>query len=408
MGAVDGHEFVVDRGEGCYIWDEAGTRYLDATASLWYANVGYGRTEIARAAAAQLEKLHAYHVFGDFATRPVLDVSDRLAAIAPVADSKGFLTSGGSDAVDTAAKLARRYWQHRGGLDKTIILSRERSYHGLHAFGTSLAGLPFNRDGYGRDSLVPETARVPVNDADALAATIEALGADRVAAFFAEPVVGTGGVIPPAPGYLERAQEICRANDVLFVVDEVITGFGRTGAMFASLRYGLEPDLVLMAKGITSGYLPLGGVLVAPRVWSPFFEEDGPSFRHGVTYSGHATACAVAQVNLDIIEEESLVDRVRDLESVLADVLTPLVEQPGVEAVRAGVGLLAGIQLSESVPSDVVLRSCREQGVLLRMIAEHTLQVSPPFIVTPAEVEEIAAAVTCAVQSVPTAGVNAD
>src|SRR5439155_11586686 len=190
MGAVDGREFVVDRGEGCYVWDENGRRYLDGTASLWYANVGYGRDEIARAAAAQLEKLHAYHVFGDFATRPVLDLADRLAALAPVPESKVFLTSGGSDSVDTAAKLARRYFHEIGQPGRTVVLTRTWAYHGMHAYGTALAGIGANRDALGE--LVAGVEVVQWDSVDALAEAIDRIGADRIAAFFCEPVVGAG------------------------------------------------------------------------------------------------------------------------------------------------------------------------------------------------------------------------
>ena len=235
-----------------------------------------------------------------------------------------FFVSGGSDAIDTAAKLARRFWQLQGQTNKRIIISREWAYHGLHGFGTSIGGIPYNREGYGSESLIPETARVPANDADALEAEIVRLGPDRVAAVFAEPIIGTGGVILPAPGYLQRVEQICEQYDVLFVADEVITGFGRTGEMFATGLFDLHPDMIVMAKGITSGYAPLGGVLIAPRVWEPFFADGAPIFRHGVTYSGHATACAVAQANLDVLEEEQLVARVATLAPVLEQTMTPL------------------------------------------------------------------------------------
>src|SRR5882724_3203260 len=235
MGAVDGHECVVDRGEGCYVWDEAGRRYLDGTASLWYANVGYGRQEIADAAAAQLAKLHAYHTFGDFATRPVLDLADRLAAIAPVAGSKVFLTSGGSDSVDTAAKLARRYFHELGQPERTVILTRSWAYHGMHAYGTAMAGIEANRVGAGE--LVTDVAFVTWDSADELAETIDRIGAGRIAAFFCEPVVGAGGIRFAPDGYLTRARELIREAGALFVSDEVITGFGRVGEWFGSTRF---------------------------------------------------------------------------------------------------------------------------------------------------------------------------
>jgi adenosylmethionine-8-amino-7-oxononanoate aminotransferase len=397
MGVVDGREFVVDRGDGCYVWDEPGRRYLDATASLWYANVGYGRAEIAHAAAAQLEKLHAYHVFGDFATRPVLDLADRLVGIAPVRDSKVFLTSGGSDSVDTAAKLARRYFHEIGQPHRTVILTRTWAYHGMHAYGTALAGIGANRDALGE--LIPDVAVVEWDSADALAETIESIGADRIAAFFCEPVIGAGGVRFAPDGYLKRVREIVRDAGALFVSDEVITGFGRVGEWFASHRFDLDPDLLTFAKGITSGYVPLGGVIAAPHVAEPFWREGaGVWWRHGYTYSGHSASCAVALSNLDIIEREGLETRARMLEGPLTEALAPLLGHPLVSEVRSGVGLLAAVQIDPNVieqdpslPGRAAI-ACRDVGgVITRALAGGGLQISPPLIITEEQLVELAA-----------------
>ncbi len=395
MGAVDGREFVVDRGEGCYVWDEQGRRYLDGTASLWYANVGYGRAEIAQAAAAQLERLHAYHVFGDFATRPALDLAERLAALAPVAGSKVFLTSGGSDSVDTAAKLARRYFHEIGQPERTVVLTRTWAYHGMHAYGTALAGIGANRDALGE--LIQDVAVVEWDSTEALEAEIDRIGAERIAAFFCEPVVGAGGVRFAPDGYLTRAREVVREAGALFVSDEVITGFGRTGEWFASHRYGLDPDLLTFAKGVTSGYLPLGGVLAAPHVAEPFWREGaGVWWRHGYTYSGHTSACAAALANLDIFEREGLETRARSLEEHFARTLQSLADHPLVSEVRTGVGLLAGVQIApEALDRDpsVPLRAasrCRDAGVITRALAGGGLQISPPLVIDEAQVEELA------------------
>jgi len=272
-------ELTLARGEGSHVWDTDGTRYLDATAGLWFANVGHGRAEIADAAATQMRRLAAYHTFGDLTSEPTAALTDRVAALAPMPDAKVFLTSGGSDSVDTAMKMVRRFWTLTGQPDRTVLIRREKAYHGMHTAGTSLAGIPANADGYG--PLLHEVVEVPWDDADALYATIDQLGEGRVAGFFCEPVMGAGGVFPPPPGYLEKARAICRDLGVLFIADEVITGFGRCGAWFASERFGLEPDLVTCAKGITSGYLPLGAVLAAPTVWEPFWREGAGMFRHG-------------------------------------------------------------------------------------------------------------------------------
>ena len=400
MPSVPGDRITIVAGEGVNVQTDDGRWLLDATAALWYANIGHGRARLADAAAEQMRRLETYHTFGRIVNDQALALADRVAALSPVDDVKVFLVSGGSDAIDTAAKLARRHWQLQGQPNKRIIISREWSYHGLHAFGTSLAGIPFNRDGYGSESLVPETARVPADDADALEASILSFGADRVAAVFAEPVIGTGGVILPAPGYLQRVEAICREHDILLVLDEVITGFGRTGAMFATELFGLHPDMIVIAKGITSGYAALGGVIVAPAVWTPFFDSpEAPVFRHGVTYSGHATACAVAQANLDVLEEEDLVARVATLAPVLERAVAPLAAHPLVTDVRAGIGLLAGVELSATVSGDDVTRRCLEDGVLLRVITNNTLQISPPFIVEADDLERIAASIARALDA---------
>ena len=394
MATVPGDRLTIVAGEGANVQTDEGQWLLDATAALWYANIGHGRARLADAAAAQMRRLETFHTFGRITNDQALRLADRVAAMAPIEDAKVFFVSGGSDAIDTAAKLARRYWQIQGQANKRIIISRDGSYHGLHAFGTSLAGISFNREGYGSESLIPETARVPANDADALEEQILTLGPDRVAAVFAEPVIGTGGVILPAEGYLQRVEAICGEHDVLLVADEVITGFGRTGEMFASELFDLHPDMVVVAKGITSGYAALGGLLVAPRVWTPFFDSpDAPIFRHGVTYSGHATACAVAQANLDVLEEEDLVARVATLTPQLTAAVAPLADHPLVTEVRSGVGLLAGIQLNADVSGDEVTRRCVEDGILLRVITNNTVQISPPFVIEADDLERIAAAI---------------
>jgi putrescine aminotransferase len=387
----DAGALVIASGDGAYVTDEHGRRYLDATAGLWYCNVGHGRDTLAEAAADQLRTLAAYTTFGDLATRPTLELAERLAAIAPVPGSKVFLTSGGSDSVDTAVKLVRRYWQVSGRPDKTIVLSRRHAYHGMHAGGTSLAGIPANRLGYG--ALLEGTAQVPWDSAEALAAALDATGPDRVAAFFVEPVIGAGGVFPPPDGYLESVEKICRDRDVLLVVDEVITGYGRIGgSWFASSRFGLQPDIVTGAKGVTSGYIPLGTVMVSPRVAEPFWRRGTGPWRHGYTYSGHATACAVALANLDLIESESLLAESARLERTLDTELAVLEQHPAVAEVRRGTGALAAVQLDAALlaadpaaPQRVSV-ALRAHGVLSRPLATGALQISPPFVTTDADV----------------------
>lgn len=401
MGHVLGDRLVIVAGEGANIVTDQGQTLLDATAGLWHANIGHSRPELADAAAAQMRRLETYHTFGRIANDQALALADRVAAMSPMEDSRVFWVSGGSDAIDTAAKLARRYWQVREQPNKRIIVSRVGGYHGLHGFGTSILGIEVMREGYGSESLIPETARVPATDAEALEAEILRHGPDRVAAVFAEPIIGTGGVILPPEGYFERVEEICREHDVLLVIDEVITGFGRTGEMFATELFDLHPDMVIMAKGITSGYAPLGGVLVGPRVWEPFYSDapDAPVFRHGVTYSGHATACAVAQANLDVLENEHLVERVAQLSPELVRATAPLAEHSLVTEVRGGIGLIAGVQLVPEVDGDRLMRDCIEAGVLVRILGGNVVQISPPFVVDEDDLRHIAEAISGALDN---------
>ncbi|WP_198955015.1 aspartate aminotransferase family protein [Kineosporia sp. R_H_3] len=396
---------VIASGDGAYVTDEAGRRYLDATAALWYCNVGHGRAALGAAAAAQMSSLAAYTTFGDYATRPTLELAERVAAIAPVPGSKVFLTSGGSDSVDTAVKLARRYWQVVGRPEKTVVVSRRHGYHGMHAGGTSLSGIPANRLGYG--PLLADTAQVPWDSAEALAAVLDATGPDRVAAFFVEPVVGAGGVFPPPAGYLESVEKICRDRDVLLVCDEVITGYGRIGGFwFGVTRFGLQPDIVTGAKGVTSGYAPLGTVLVAPRVAEPFWRAGTGMWRHGYTYSGHATACAVALANLDVIEEENLLAEAARLEGTLHTLLAPLADHDLVSEVRSGTGAMAAVQVDPAalavdaaLPARVAA-ALRGHGVLTRVLATGGLQVSPSFVTTDDDVKLLAEAFGAALDDV--------
>jgi len=405
MSTIAGHAVTIVRGEGATVYDASGRAYLDAIASLWYVNVGYGRTELADAAAAQMRDLACFQAFEVFSSEPAEALARRVAALVPIADAKVFFTpGGGSDAVDTAAKLTRAYWRAAGHPHKQIIIGRSHAYHGVNAYGTSLGGIPANTDPFG--PLVTLVEHVPWDDASALAKVIEQIGADRVGAFFCEPVIGAGGVYFPPEGYLVEVQQICRDNDVLFVADEVITGFGRTGEWFGSVRYGLEPDMMTVAKGLTSGYLPLGAVIAGPRVAEPFWRPGSADiFRHGYTYSAHPAACAVGLANLDIIEREQLVARVRELEPALARALAPLADHELVSQVRTGAGLLGAVEISaaarEADPglSGRIVAAARRRGVITRLLRGVALQISPPFVITAAELHQIAEVLTAALDA---------
>jgi adenosylmethionine-8-amino-7-oxononanoate aminotransferase len=393
MGAVRSGELVIDRGEDVWVWDIQGRRYFDATASLWYANVGHGRREIAEAVGAQLGRLEAYSTFGDFANEPALRLAERLAALAPVDDARVFLASGGGDGIDTAVKLARRYWSELGQPERTHIISRAGGYHGTHGYGTALGGIDANRVGWG--SLDNDVSVIRHDSLQELAGALEELGPERVAAVFVEPVIGAGGVYPPPEGYLEGVAALCRQRGVLLVIDAVICGFGRLGSWFGVERWGIEPDLVVFAKGVTSGYQPLGGVVVSGRVAEPFWSAPGsPVLRHGPTYAGHPACCAAALVNLDILEREGLLTRGRELEGDLLAALAALADEPMVAEVRGGVGMMAAVELDSGLlaaDGKAVARvamAARERGVLVRPLGS-SLAVSPPLTATPEQFELI-------------------
>ncbi|TXG92658.1 aspartate aminotransferase family protein [Rhodococcus rhodnii] len=389
MGAVTANgPFTLVRGDGALVYDDSGREYLDATGGLWFANVGHGRREIADAVAGQLGTLAHYSNFGDITSDITSRLADRLAALAPVPGSRVFFTSGGSDSVDTAAKLARRYWNAVGRPEKRTLVGRRRGYHGMHVAGTALAGIPVNHEGYGE--LMPDAHSIEWDDAKALLQLIEERGADTIAAFFCEPIIGAGGVYAPPEGYLAEVRRICRDNDILFVADEVVTGFGRIGGeWFASSRWDLEPDLMTTAKGLTSGYVPMGAVFVAPRVAEPFY-AGGTWFWHGYTYGGHAGAAAAAMANLDIVEREGLLAESARLEGTLAQALAPLADHPRVETVRSGVGAVAAVQLADPAEAPGFVLDLRRHGVSGRAAGQGALQISPSFVMTDEQVQELA------------------
>jgi adenosylmethionine-8-amino-7-oxononanoate aminotransferase len=395
MGSVT-TELVVTRADGVWFWDSSGRRYLDGSSGLWHTNVGHGRTEIADAVMAQLRTLPTYPIFQDLAHEPALELAERLSQLAPTDGAKVFFGSGGSDAVDTAGKLARLLWHTLGHEDRTHIISRNHAYHGSHAYGTSLGGVPANRRGYGQ--IVPATSQVEHNSVDALAAEIARIGSDRVAAFMFEPVMGSGGVYPPGDGYIDGVAALCREHGILLIADATICGFGRLGTWLGVERWDVKPDMIVFAKGVTSGYLPLGGVIVSSSVAEPFWDTEGPAVRHGMTYAGHAACCVAALANLRILEREGLVARGRELESDLYAALAASADNPAVGQVRGGTGLMAAISLAPDLlaarpeaPNDLY-RAMRANGVHSRAIPDG-VALSPPLIVQAEHLEIIADAV---------------
>lgn len=399
MPSIADDRLVITRGDGAYVFDSLGRRLLDAPAGLWFANIGHGRAEVAERVKRQMLELETYPVFGWYANPRADELAERVADLVPLDDPKIFLTSGGSDAIEVAVKLARRYWQIQGQTDRQSVITVRNGYHGLHGFGTSIVGVPEFRAGYG--DLMPGSVTVAPFDLAELASAIASHGEGRVAAFLCEPIIGGGGgVIVPPDSYLKAAKDLLDSHGILFILDEVITGFGRAGALFAAERFGVRPDMMVLAKGITSGYAPLGAVAVGWRVAEPFWAlGSSNTFQHGLTYSGHAAACAAAMANLDILEREDLVSRVRSLEHHLLASLLPLREHPLVADVRGGVGLLAAVAFHDHDTAEQVARAALDLGVLLRVTGGNALQISPPFVITEAAIEELASAIRTVLDS---------
>ncbi len=397
MGAVPGNEFVVTRGEGIYLWDDQDRRYIDGSSGLWHTQVGHGRKEIIEAVTRQLQTLDTYATFGDLANPLALELADRLTTLAPMEGAKVFLGLGGGDGIDTAAKLARQYWTVQGKPERLHLISRTFGYHGTHGFGTSLVGMASMRQDHG--PLIGSVSHVDHESADALEQEILRVGPEKVAAFFCEPVIGAGGIRPAPEGYMEAIGEICKRHGVLLVIDSVICAFGRVGTWFGYERWNIEPDMVVLAKGITSGYLPLGGVLISAEIAEPFWAAPGgPVFRHGATYAGHPTCCAAALANLDILESENLIPRGCELEGELMAALSTLADHPACGEIRGGLGLAAAVDLD----ADLIKQSpgalarltagSRAAGLLTRIQATG-VGIGPPLVIEPAQLHEIAAGI---------------
>jgi adenosylmethionine-8-amino-7-oxononanoate aminotransferase len=386
MAAVQDREFVIDRAEDCHVWDSDGRRYLDATASLWCVNLGHGRPELAAAIAEQHARLDSFSIFGDYANEPAIRLAAKLAERAPVDDPRVFLTSGGGDSIDTAAKIVRGSFARRGQPARMHLISRLGGYHGTHGYGTSLCGIEANTAGWGPLDL--QTSVVEHDSVEALEREILRLGPEKVAGFFCEPVIGAGGVHLPPEGYLEGVAAVCAEYGVLLVADAVICGFGRLGTWFGVERWDVRPDLITFAKGVNSGVIPLGGVVVSGEVAEPFFAEPGgPMLRHGQTYAGHPLACAAGLAAIDCYERDGMLERGRTLEAPFADALAPLRDHPAVGEVRAGIGLMAAVDLSADVLAEnpgaaaALQLAAREEGLLVRPFARG-VAMSPPLTIT--------------------------
>ncbi|MBB1428491.1 aspartate aminotransferase family protein [Shewanella sp. SG44-2] len=409
---------VIERAEGVYLWDVMGHKLLDGMAGLWCVNVGYGRQSIVDAVSKQMQKLPFYNSFFQCSHPPAIELAQKIASLAPARMNNVFFTGSGSESNDTNLRMVRRYWDLKGKPSKKTIISRVNAYHGSTVAGASLGGMSGMHEqgdlpipgvvhiaqpywyAEGKD-LSPE--EFGLKTAQALEAKIIELGEDNVAAFIAEPFQGAGGVIIPPSTYWPEIKRILAKYDILFILDEVISGFGRTGKWFAAEYFDLQPDLITIAKGMTSGYVPMGGVIVSDKV-AEVIKQDCGEFTHGFTYSGHPVAAAAALENIRIIEQEKLVERVaNDTSPYLQSRLQQLAEHPLVGEVR-GVGLVAAIELVKdkslrqrfdaNVGVGTYCRdACITHGLVMRSVGD-TMIISPPLTISHAEIDELVAKAT--------------
>jgi putrescine---pyruvate transaminase len=402
---------VLVRGEGCELVAESGQRLIDGSSGLWTVNLGHSRQDLIEAAHQQLKELPYAATFAGVSSVPAVELAEKIVGLAPAGLSGVFFVSGGSEANETAIKLARRHWVRRGLPQKSIILTHDRGYHGLAGVTTTVTRLqPYHTD-FGIEAAdvvevpAPYTYRCvagtpcdpgtcPVCTGKALEEKIAGLGPGRIAALIVEPVFGSGGVIVPPPGYLKRLREICDRHEVLLIADEVITGFGRTGAWFGCDHEGVVPDFITFAKGVTSGYIPLGGVIISDEIWD---ELRDPGRRpgvlmHGFTHSGHPVACAVGLASIEAIEREDLLARVRESSELLAGSIEPLRELPEVGEVRQA-GLMVGVELvadketrqrwpAEAGRGRRAATEVRDRGLLTRGLLDDILCFAPPFTIS--------------------------
>ena len=377
----EGDFIEIVRGEGSLVFDSDGREYVDAMANLWLCQVGHGRTEIIDAVTAQMRQIEAYNTFAPFTNGPASRVAEMIAERSPHPDGRVFLGCSGSEAVDTALKIARLVQQRRGQEGRQVIVKRTNGYHGTNFGGTSAQGIAPNREGWG--DLVPHFLEVPHDDLEA-AASLFAEHGDRIAAVLTEPLQGAGGVFPPADGYLEGLRRLCDDNGALLIFDEVICGFGRTGEWFGAQTFGVTPDLITFAKGVTSGYLPLSGVILSRSVCEEL-EEPGFLLRTGYTYSGHQASCAAGIANLEIMEREGLDQRANHVGERFQEGLRALQADGLIESWR-GMGAVYAAELGrDSIP---VRNEILANGVIVRPIGT-CLAICPPLVITDDEVGRV-------------------
>jgi len=405
---------VIVKAQGVYLYDSDGNRILDGMAGLWCVNLGYGRRELAEAAYRQMLELPYYNSFFQTAHPPAIELAKQLVDLTPPQFNRVFFTGSGSEGNDTVVRLVRRYWDLLGQPERKVIISRVNAYHGSTMAGASLGGMAFMHEQGGLP--IPDIVHIPqpywyadggdlspdefgLRTARALAQKIEEIGAHRVAAFIGEPIQGAGGVIIPPALYWPEIQRICDQYGILLVADEVICGFGRTGHWFGSDLYGIRPDLMTIAKGLSSGYLPIGGVMVGDRVADVLIDKGG-EFAHGYTYSGHPAACAVASVNLSLLQQENLIPRTRDTTGpYLAKKWRELAGHPLVGEARS-IGLIGALELVRDKKTrrffdkrgevGTICRDfCFQNGLIMRAVRD-TMIIAPPLVISHEQIDELA------------------
>ncbi|AYC31045.1 aspartate aminotransferase family protein [Pseudomonas cavernae] len=403
---------IITKAEGVYLWDSEGNKILDGMAGLWCVAIGYGREELVEAASQQMRQLPFYNTFFQTAHPPVLELAKAIADVAPAGMNHVFFTGSGSEGNDTMLRMVRHYWALKGKPQKKVIISRINGYHGSTVAGASLGGMKYMHEQ--GDLPIPGIVHIPqpywfgeggdmspeefgIWAADQLEKKILEVGEENVGAFIAEPVQGAGGVVIAPDSYWPRIREILAKYDILFVADEVICGFGRTGEWFGSDYYGNSPDLMTIAKGLTSGYVPMGGLLVSDKVFAVI--NEGGDFNHGFTYSGHPVAAAVALENIRILREEKIVEKVKaETAPYLQKRLRELADHPLVGEVR-GLGMLGAIELvknkqtRERYPAEtsvgMVCRGhCFDNGLIMRAVGD-TMIIAPPLVISHAEIDEL-------------------
>ncbi|GAA0590603.1 aspartate aminotransferase family protein [Virgibacillus siamensis] len=404
----NGPKVIMEKGEGIYLYDKSDNAYIDAMSSLWNVNIGHGRVELADAAAEQMKKLAFSSAFSTFSHEPAIKLAEKIASISPANLNAVFFTSGGSEANDSAIKLVRHYWKIQGQPERQTIISLKRGYHGVAAASTSATGIPQFWGMAGHMMTGFTHAETPYGSSTdsaiaSLRETIETEGAENVAAFLVEPVQGAGGVLIPPKDYLEKVRQVCDAYGILLIADEIITGFGRTGKMFAVENYGVQPDLLTFAKGVTSGYIPLGGVLVSDPIHEVLKEMSEGTLFHGFTYSGHPTAAAVALKNIEILEQEGLVENSREMGEALLQGFQNIKEKLNIVGNVRTMGLLGAVELvrnpgtNERFTSDQkvapkVIDALHQRGVICRPVTYDNTDIicfAPPIIINKVQINTL-------------------